>query len=224
VCAFSAGGEGELDPALFIGCVGGREIEIAQRHLPRVVLGEYPQGLPDDAVVLDFAAMAVPEHEERGRRLFHCRAWTWRWCLTGCLFLPQPFNFFRQSVNLSTKLAVVVRLLHDRVWLLNVLRLRPEQRRVVQELIREEESSAEERISEARVGSNKEMVMMPEARVDEKRVPESPRRHEADAASRDAARSRRSHARSYAAWGSCGKSALGLEGGRQDRDRPQYRE
>ena len=92
--------------------------------------------------------MAVPEHEERGRRLFHCRVWSWRCCLTGFLFLPQRFNFFRQSVNLSAKLALVVRLLHDRVRLLNVLRLRPAQRRVVQELIREEESSAEEQIKQ----------------------------------------------------------------------------
>jgi len=131
-------------------------------------------------------------------------------------------------VDLPPKLALVVRLLHDRVGLLGVLRLRPEQRRVVQGLIRIEEARAKGGIAEA-AGSDEE-TMMPELGVDEKRMPEAPRRHEADAASRDAARGshhsgrRHSHALSHADWGSCGKSMLRLEGGRQNRDSPQYRE
>jgi len=40
---------------------------------------KHPEGLPDDAVVVDLAAMTVPEHEHRGRRLFHCRAGAWQW-------------------------------------------------------------------------------------------------------------------------------------------------
>ena len=70
------------------------------------------------------------------------------------------------------------------------------------------------------------MMMVPESGVDENRMPESSRRHEVDAASRNAARHhsgrRRSHVGSNAHRGSCGKSALGLEAERENRDRPQY--
>ena len=81
-------GNDELAPALFIACLGGREIEVAEGILPRTTFGEHPQGLPDDAVVLHLAAMPVPEYEDRGRRLLHCRARGWRRRLTGFLFLP----------------------------------------------------------------------------------------------------------------------------------------
>jgi hypothetical protein len=147
----------------------------------------------------------------------------------GFLFFPQPFDFVCEPIYLVAQSGIVVRLLRDRVWLLGVAGFRPEQRRVGQDLIGEEESLAERRISEARIGSNEQVVMVPEAGIDEKRMPEPPRRHEANASSGDAARSRhhsgrrRSHAGSNADWGSCGKSALGLEAGREDRDRPQYR-
>jgi hypothetical protein len=144
----------------------------------------------------------------------------------GFLFLPQPLDFVREPIYPVAQSGIVIRLLRDRVWLLGVPGL-PEQRRGEQELIREEEPSAEERIAEARIGSDEQVVMVPEARADEKRMPELPR--EANAASRNATRDRhhsgtwRSHARSHAERGSCSKSALGLEAGREDRDRPQYR-
>jgi hypothetical protein len=38
----SALGNNELDAALFIGCLGSREIEIAKGILHRLVLGEHP--------------------------------------------------------------------------------------------------------------------------------------------------------------------------------------
>jgi hypothetical protein len=101
VTAVSARGEGELDPALSIGCVGGREIEIARGGvLPRVLLGKDQEGLADDAVVLHLAAMPVPEHEDR-RSLFQMWGRAWLWCPTGFLFLPWTLHFSRAKEGIT---------------------------------------------------------------------------------------------------------------------------
>jgi hypothetical protein len=68
----SAGGEGQFYSALIIGRSGGREIEVAEGILHRMAFGEDPEGLADDAVVLDLPPMTVPEHEDCRRSLFHC--------------------------------------------------------------------------------------------------------------------------------------------------------
>ena len=126
-------GNSESDPTLIIGCLGGRKIEVAQGILPRVSFGEYPESLTHDAVVLHLAAMPVPEHDHCSR----LRCWARRLRhLTGLLFLPQPFHFVGETIDLGAESSVVVRLRRGWVWLLGVFGIRPEERRVIEGRVR----------------------------------------------------------------------------------------
>jgi hypothetical protein len=222
----SAVGNDELAPALFIGRLGGFEIEIAKGVFLCAVFGKHPESLPDDAVVLHLAAMPIPEHEDR-RNLFRRCPGTWLRCPTGFLFFPQPFDFVCESIALVAQSGVGVRLLRNRVRLLDVLSLRSEQRRVGKQGIGIIKPGAQERIAEA-AGSYSQAVMVPESGVDEKRMSKAAQRHEADAATRNApgnrhhAGRRRGHTWSDAS--SWYKSTLGLEARGEDRDRPHCRE